>query len=74
MVKPPDQPVIVDSQGIERFQGNSIVQFLLQAGPFDLNQLSEMDWPIEDKRQFAQLIGYSVSGYGDLSIGVECRA
>jgi hypothetical protein len=50
-----------------RFKANAIVRFLLDAGPYDMNTLAMMPFTDEDRRQFAQLIGYSVSGYGDLS-------
>lgn len=33
----------------------------------DLNQLALMPFNRDDWNQFAQLIGYSVSGFGDLS-------
>jgi hypothetical protein len=42
-------------------------RFLLDAGQFDMNQIARMNFDDEDRAQFAQLIGYSVSGYGDLS-------
>ena len=63
----PIQPIIKDPNGVVRFQRNKIVAFLLDNGPFDLNQLAMMDFSPEDRRQFAQLIGYSLSGYGELS-------
>ena len=44
-----------------------IVRFLLDAGPFDMNQLALMDFAPEEREQFAQLIGYSLSGFGELS-------
>jgi hypothetical protein len=37
------------------------------ARPLDLNDLAIMDFSVEDREQFAQLIGYSLSGFGDLS-------
>lgn len=62
----PIQPVdVID--GVKRFRPNKIVQHLLDAGPFDLNELSTLDFSEADWSQFAQLIGYSVEGYGDLS-------
>jgi hypothetical protein len=67
----PDQPIeMVD--GVARFKRNPIVDFLLKMGPFDLNQISHMlyensNWTVDDYTQLMQLIGYSVSGYGDLS-------
>lgn len=70
-MKHPNQPVHLDEHDTARFKENKIVRFLLDAGPFDLNRLfvmvqldrkfSENDWS-----QFMQLIGYSVSGFGDL--------
>jgi hypothetical protein len=43
------------------------VQFLLDAGPFDLNQIAVRQWGNEDYTHFMQLIGYSHSGYGELT-------
>lgn len=62
----PMQPIIVDADGVNRFQPNHIVSFLLESGPYDLNQLALADFSDKDWRQFAQLIGYSVDGYHDL--------
>jgi len=65
-MKHPIQPIeIVDE--IARFKKNEIVRFLLDAGQFDMNSLALMQFSDEDRMQFAQLIGYSVSGFGDLS-------
>ena len=63
----PVQPVLKTKDGILRCKGNPIVRFLLDAGPFDMNQLACMPFENEDREQFAQLIGYSVSGWLDLS-------
>jgi hypothetical protein len=65
--KHPDQPVVIDEQGTARFKSNAIVDYLLEAGPFDLNHLALIPFGDEDRSQFAQLIGYSVSGFGELS-------
>lgn len=67
MKKHPMQPVYLDDHNIARFKPNKIVQFLLDAGPFDMNKIALMEFSKGDREQFAQLIGYSVSGYGDLS-------
>ena len=53
--------------GVARFRRNRIVSLLLDGGPFDLNQISKMEFSNEDYTQLMQLIGYSVSGYGELS-------
>lgn len=64
----PCQPIIKDDNGISRFKQNTIVRFLLNNGGFvDLNKLAIMEFPREDKVQFAQLIGYSICGFGELS-------
>lgn len=63
----PIQPLIRDAESTVRFKENKIVRFLLDAGPFDMNQLAVMNFSREDREQFAQLIGYSLSGFGELS-------
>lgn len=64
------------SDGVVRFRQNAIVRFLLDAGPFDLHKLAFMQFSDDDREQFAQLIGYSVSGFGELSYAnpetIEC--
>lgn len=64
--KHPMQPIVLDRSGTARFKENNIVRFLLDAGPYDLNKLALMPWSDEDREQLAQLIGYSVSGFGEL--------
>jgi len=68
MPKPmhPLQPLVKDKQGVVRFKENAIVRFLLEAGSIDLNQIGLMPFSDEDRVQFAQLIGYSLSGFGEL--------
>jgi len=65
--KHPMQPVEIAKDGVIRFKQNKLVRFLVDQ--YGLNQLhmrcseaTEEDW-----NQLAQLIGYSVSGFGDLS-------
>lgn len=65
-VKHPIQPLYLDDRGTVRFKQNNIVRYLLDHGGFDLNKLAMMDFSQEDREQFAQLIGYSHSGYGGL--------
>lgn len=65
-MKHPMQNVAIFEGGPPRFVGNPIVQFLLDAGPFDSNQLSMMPFSDEDREQFAQLLGYSITGFGEL--------
>lgn len=66
-MKHPIQPAAPDEYGIVRFKPNEIVNYLLYNGPFDLNHLATKKFSLEDQEQFAQLIGYSVSGFADLS-------
>jgi hypothetical protein len=62
----PTQPLI-DIDGVVKFQRNAIVTTLLNGGPFNLNQLNCMNFSNEDRRQFAQLIGYNKDAYDELS-------
>jgi len=68
-----NREIIVDEQGVERFKPNRIVGFLLDWGNTDLNQIWKMRarglFSTEELREFYQLIGYSVSGYEELSFG-----
>lgn len=63
----PMQPITIDEDGVIRFRSNKIVCHLISHGSIDLNEIARLGFPAEDQRQLAQLIGYSVSGYGDLS-------
>jgi hypothetical protein len=62
----PIQPLEHDENGVIRFKANAIVKHLLDAGGIDLNQLARMEFAREDREQFAQLIGYSLSGFSGL--------
>ena len=57
----PMQPLIKG-----RFKENKIVSYCLD-NTADLNVIATMNFSVEDREQFAQLIGYSLGGYGDLS-------
>jgi hypothetical protein len=64
------QPVIEDQHGVLRFKKNELVNALYEHGVktgFGLNELHLMEFTDEDRQQFAQLIGYSLSGYGTLA-------
>ena len=63
----PVQPLEVDKDGITRFKMNAIVRHLLDNGGIDMNQIGMLDFEQNDREQFAQLIGYSLSGFADLS-------
>jgi hypothetical protein len=62
----PMQPLVWD-KGVIRFKRNALVCYLLDHGGIDLNQLAGVRASREDREQLAQLIGYSVSGFGDLN-------
>lgn len=57
---------IFNDAGVIRFRRNAIVRYLLDFGPFDMNHLMDLPFDQYDREQFAQLLGYSVSGFGDL--------
>lgn len=63
----PIQSVTVDIHGTMRFKENNIVSYLLDHGGLDMNHLATLPFSREDREQFAQLIGYSLSGFADLS-------
>lgn len=73
MTKPPSHPMqpLVWADDTIRFKENKLVSHLLAIAPIDLNMIEIMAQSgmisREDSDQFLQLIGYSVSGYGDLS-------
>lgn len=71
----PMQPLCWDNGGVLRFMENRIVRDLLDLATYekimDLNTIAidaaKGRYTKAEQRQFAQLIGYSVSGYGDLT-------
>ncbi len=68
--RPPMQPMVVAKDGCTRFQANRLVVALLDAAGkhgLDLNWMCSLDAPRSDWEQFAQLIGYSISGFSELS-------
>lgn len=68
----PMQPVVIDADGVARFRRNGIVRLLLDIGPLDMNKIAMLPGiSREEHAQFAQLIGYSVSGYGELSYALN---
>lgn len=72
--KNPNQPIIWTDDECIRFKKNKIVDYILDvasAGGYTLNNICG-DFDVhgkdqDDYKQLMQLIGYSVSGYGDLS-------
>lgn len=70
-VKFPLQPVVIAEDGCIRFAENRIVTYLLDNGGIDLNKIASLaftsNFSNAEQEQFAQLIGYSVSGFADLS-------
>ena len=63
----PLQDMELDSDGVIRFRRNKIVEYLLDNGSQTMNSLAVLPFSAEDREQFAQLIGYSVDGFADLS-------
>lgn len=63
----PMQPLAYDENGTLRFRGNTLVRHLLDHGGLDLNDLAMVECSTADREHFAQLIGYSLGGFGDLS-------
>lgn len=67
MASQPMQPIEIDDHGTARFKANKVVRHLLVHGGISLNDLAMVEFTCEDQEQFAQLIGYSVGGFGELS-------
>jgi|GEM_PF-3349645 hypothetical protein len=59
------QPIVRDAHGVIRFKPNALVQRLFEAYPGGLDALALPSDSVEDLEQLAQLIGYSVSTFGD---------
>ena len=69
-MKQPIQPLYTDEHDVVRFRKNAIVRQLLDFASergMSLNEIARMPFSREDRVQFAQLIGYSLSGFGTLS-------
>jgi hypothetical protein len=66
----PIQPLMPDAHGVLRFKENRLVSHLLEVARENgcsLNELACMGFSQDDREQFAQLIGYSLRGFGELS-------
>jgi hypothetical protein len=62
---------IIDEYGVQRFSRSTVLDHLFESGCLDLNQLND-DYRAGkfDKRDYAEFnmaLGYSVSGFADLS-------
>jgi hypothetical protein len=64
-MKHPMQPIVFINS-VARFQANEIIQWLFNNGKINLNDIALMNFSNEDRMQLDQLLGYSVSGFGDL--------
>lgn len=67
----PQQPIGFADDGAIRFKENKIISRLFEHGVISLNNIrvkvADGEFPEEDYVQLTQLIGYSVSGWGNLS-------
>jgi len=63
----PMQPIVIDESGAARFKENKIVRWLFSSGKLSLSDIAVMPFDDDDRMQIAQLIGYSLTGYGGLS-------
>ncbi len=63
----PIQPLEIDAHGTLRFKANDIIRQLVDTGVISMNNIAMLDVSEDDRNQFAQLVGYSLSGYGSLS-------
>lgn len=74
--KHPMQPIVWVND-VVRFKANNIIRHIIDHGSISLKDIAmlagdpENGFTQEDQEQLAQLIGYSVSGFGDLSYASE---
>ena len=66
-MKHPQQPLHIDGRGTIRFVANELLRDLVDRHVISLNELALKEYRQKDRVQFAQLIGYSLSGYESLS-------
>lgn len=78
MSEHPTQPLVVDEHGVVRFKRNEVVRYMLDHYDISLTHLAvEVQLghlPEADYMQLMQLLGYSVSGYGDLAYSGDSEA
>ena len=64
-------PTFIDEDGVQRFFQNSVICHLFEAGKLDLNQLAvdyhQKKFSQVDYAELNMMLGYSVSGWCDLS-------
>ena len=65
-MKHPMQPIHRDSAGVVRFVENRIVRHVLAESHLTLDDLFSLGYDPEDYEQVIQLVGFSVSGFGDM--------
>lgn len=68
--KNPIQPLLPEDGGGLRFKSNKIVEHVYdfaEKNGLELNKIAMMDFSDDDRQQFAQLLGYSFGGYGNLN-------
>jgi hypothetical protein len=73
----PMQPLGLDAHDVIRFKGNAIVRAVYEVARehgYGLNEIAQGDFSDEDRQQFAQLLGYSLSGYAELTDYVSDEA
>jgi hypothetical protein len=64
----PLQPIVIADDDVIRFRANAILRWAVDSGKLNLNEIACLPGISNaDRCQLSQLIGYSISGYGDLS-------
>lgn len=70
-MKHPMQPIGFAEGNVVRFKANKVIQWLFDTGKLDLNAMAMQNFSKQDTEQIAQLLGYSVCGYSDLSYATK---
>jgi len=64
----PMQPMTTNQDGYHYFKANEIVKYILIASQVNIDEiLCDPKFTDDDKRQFMQLVGFSLNRYGDMS-------
>jgi len=77
MPEHPMQPFVRDDRGVVRFKENKAVKAMLEVcrqHGFSLNEIATGGFSKDDMSQLSQLIGYSLSGFHELSHVTDATA
>ena len=64
----------IDKKGVERYKGNKVVEYLLDCGGIDLNQIwclaGKNVFSRKDMKEFYKLLSFSIDGFNDIDFTI----